>query len=89
MRMALLSEKIQAMDAAQDAQVRQFSDPAFHFVPRQKMMQIQVKENTGGHVPWINAAYAPNRKTVRVLGTSLPSSHAWLYGKYNQRRQRL
>eukprot|EP00903_Cladosiphon_okamuranus_P013556 g12627.t1 len=40
-RMALLSEKTQAMDAAQDAHVRQFNDPCFHFVPRQKMMQIQ------------------------------------------------
>lgn len=41
--MALLSEKIQAMRAAQDAHVRQFNDPSFHFVPRQKMMQIQVR----------------------------------------------
>eukprot|EP00752_Nemacystus_decipiens_P009155 g8177.t2 len=51
-RMALLSEKIQAMDAAQVAQLRQFNDPSFHFVPRQKMMQIQrcrkLQETKGG-----------------------------------------
>lgn len=43
MRMALFSEKTQAMDAAQVAHVRQFNVPSFNFVPRQKMMQVQVR----------------------------------------------
>lgn len=56
-RMALLSEKLQAMHAAQDAHVRQFDDPAFHFVPRRKMMQIQV---SGGVL-----TFPPNVKWVK------------------------
>lgn len=40
---ALLFKKLRAMDSAEDAHTRQFVDPSFHFVPRNKMMQIQVR----------------------------------------------
>lgn len=42
-RMALLSAKIQAMGTAEDAHLRLFGDPTFRFVPRRKMIQIQVR----------------------------------------------
>lgn len=40
---ALLFKKLRAMDSAQNAHARQFDDHTFHFVPRKKMMQIQVR----------------------------------------------
>ncbi|CAM9879890.1 unnamed protein product [Ascophyllum nodosum] len=39
--MALLYEKLRAIKATQEAHARRFNDPAFHFVPRRKLMQLQ------------------------------------------------
>lgn len=44
--MALHTEKVVAMQTAKDDHARRFEDPNFHFVPRRKMMQIQVSYRT-------------------------------------------
>ena len=70
MRMALLSEKTQAMGAAQDAHVRQCRDPSFYFVPRQKMMQIQVRAPGGMFPgPTRRTLCTPNSNIFRVFGS--------------------
>lgn len=84
--MAPLFEKIQAMDAAEKAHMRQFNDPSFHFVPRQKMMQIEVRVSSSpGHTSIGNKkpGLFPNMLRMKIdgkgvfpnVGNSLPTPH--------------